>query len=217
MFCADLSGLEIVTSSISFTGYWTVWVESIGNCIGIRFALLIGMKTRFETETCSRCNGSGSYSYCQDYGSKCFKCAGSGIALTKRGVAARAYLEKLCTIRMIDLKVGDKISSTGLTNGGKVFDYIGTVDSITAEIQYYGSSGGGIEIPFGPHDGFNVCVSHIKYGVVNHKCSERSTFRVYRADNEANILKALDYQASLTKNGTVRKSAKSKELECLKK
>lgn len=32
----------------------------------------------FETEACSRCGGSGQYSYCQMYGSRCFKCAGSG-------------------------------------------------------------------------------------------------------------------------------------------
>lgn len=42
----------------------------------------------FETEACGRCGGGGSYSYCQMYGSTCFKCGGSGKVFTKRGLAA---------------------------------------------------------------------------------------------------------------------------------
>lgn len=30
------------------------------------------------TRPCSRCGGSGHYSYCQMYGTRCFKCGGSG-------------------------------------------------------------------------------------------------------------------------------------------
>jgi len=30
-------------------------------------------------KTCNRCGGSGSYSYCQMYGTKCFGCAGAGM------------------------------------------------------------------------------------------------------------------------------------------
>jgi hypothetical protein len=32
-------------------------------------------------DTCSRCHGSGNYSYCQRYGTTCFKCGGSGKTL----------------------------------------------------------------------------------------------------------------------------------------
>lgn len=39
-------------------------------------------------DTCSRCCGSGHYSYCPDYGTTCFKCSGSG-------KQSRAYSQKL--------------------------------------------------------------------------------------------------------------------------
>lgn len=54
------------------------------------------MATKFESTECSRCGGSGRYSYCTMYGDTCFKCSGSGRMLTKRGAAARAvFLESL--------------------------------------------------------------------------------------------------------------------------
>lgn len=48
-------------------------------------------------ETCSRCGGSGRYSWCQMYGDKCFKCAGKGefvVTLTAKTLdAARTKVE----------------------------------------------------------------------------------------------------------------------------
>lgn len=48
-------------------------------------------------ETCSRCGGSGRYSWCQMYGDKCFKCGGKGefaAALTAKTLdAARTKVE----------------------------------------------------------------------------------------------------------------------------
>lgn len=57
--------------------------------------------TQTETETrtnrygfplvdCYRCGGSGHYSYTPSYGTTCFGCSGSGVAV-KRGKAAKAY------------------------------------------------------------------------------------------------------------------------------
>ena len=88
------------------------------------------MRTNFETQTCSRCHGSGSYSYCQQYGHKCFKCAGSGKTLTKRGAAARAYYETLCTVPANAVVIGDRIAASGMTLGGIPFSYVGTVTEI---------------------------------------------------------------------------------------
>ena len=51
------------------------------------------MKIVYQKESCSRCNGSGQYSYCQMYGSTCFKCAGSGKQLTRAGKAAKKRIE----------------------------------------------------------------------------------------------------------------------------
>lgn len=83
--------------------------------------------TQFETEPCSRCNGTGAYSYCQTYGSKCFKCGGNKIVLTKRGAVARAYLDELCTVSAGSLKIGDRIRVENFFRG---MSYIASIISI---------------------------------------------------------------------------------------
>jgi hypothetical protein len=88
------------------------------------------MTTKFETQVCTRCHGSGKYSFCLDYGDKCFKCAGSGHILTKRGAAAKAYHAELCTIPASQVKVGDRIAATGFTRGMQAFSYVATVTEI---------------------------------------------------------------------------------------
>jgi hypothetical protein len=42
----------------------------------------------YEQATCGRCGGSGHYSYCQMYGTVCFKCQGRKTVTTKRGAKA---------------------------------------------------------------------------------------------------------------------------------
>ena len=51
----------------------------------------------YETETCSRCLGSGQYSYCERYGTRCFKCGGSGKQLTKAATKAREAINEFKT------------------------------------------------------------------------------------------------------------------------
>jgi hypothetical protein len=67
----------------------------------------------YEIGSCSRCGGSGHYSYCQRYGTTCFKCAGSGKSITRKGASARAKIEEFIvanfTIAVADVKVGDLI------------------------------------------------------------------------------------------------------------
>lgn len=70
------------------------------------------MKTIFESETCSRCGGTGEYSYCQRYGTRCFRCSGHKVTLTKRGAAAQARYLDLCRKPARAVKVGDWIETT---------------------------------------------------------------------------------------------------------
>lgn len=65
--------------------------------------------TKLEVETCSRCSGSGHFSFHSERGTTCFKCHGSGTTLTKRGAAARVFMNSLLTKKKIarDLAVGD--------------------------------------------------------------------------------------------------------------
>lgn len=68
-----------------------------------------------ETVCCSRCAGSGQYSRCESYGTRCFKCAGAGKVLTKRGAIARAYITSLRTkiVSASQVNVGDTVNVDG--------------------------------------------------------------------------------------------------------
>jgi len=44
---------------------------------------------QFETESCSRCGGTGHYSYCSAHGTICFKCKGSGKQLSRAGARTK--------------------------------------------------------------------------------------------------------------------------------
>jgi uncharacterized protein YuzE len=71
------------------------------------------LETVFEKEVCSRCAGTGQHSWCQMYGSRCFKCNGLGETLTKKGAAARAYLDKISEVKASELAEGDLIVDYG--------------------------------------------------------------------------------------------------------
>ena len=73
---------------------------------------------RLESETCGRCGGTGHYSYCQSYGTTCFKCAGNKRVFTKRGAAANVLYASLLSKRGDQLVVGDKIWMSGPFSNG---------------------------------------------------------------------------------------------------
>lgn len=60
------------------------------------------MTIEYEKEPCGRCGGSGQYSWNSMHGSTCYGCSGSGMRLTKRGKAARAFADTLLDIRIED-------------------------------------------------------------------------------------------------------------------
>lgn len=64
------------------------------------------MTTTFETATCTRCGGSGRYSFNMMTGDRCFGCGGKGVKLTKRGAAARAFYDESMKTPVEELKVG---------------------------------------------------------------------------------------------------------------
>lgn len=49
----------------------------------------VNLNDIFETEACSRCDGTGHYSYNLMHGSRCYGCNGRGWKFSKRGTAAR--------------------------------------------------------------------------------------------------------------------------------
>lgn len=65
--------------------------------------------TSFETEVCSRCGGSGRFSFNLMTGDTCFKCRGKGNCYTKRGQVAIDYYRELLKVPVTELKIGDLI------------------------------------------------------------------------------------------------------------
>ena len=65
----------------------------------------------YDHETCSRCGGTGKWSYNYAYGNTCFKCNGSGVSISKKGERAKAKVKKLVealwNAKAKDLKEGD--------------------------------------------------------------------------------------------------------------
>lgn len=84
-------------------------------------------KLLFEAQVCTRCSGSGSYSFNLRDGSMCYGCGGLGEQLTKRGKAAQAFLRNSLMRKVADLKGGEMIRHSGITNGGDSYTYAAQV------------------------------------------------------------------------------------------
>jgi len=71
----------------------------------------------YDQQTCSRCLGSGRFSYNQITGDRCFKCGGSGTVDTRDGAKARAAIlakrEELYGRAIEDVKVGETAKLPG--------------------------------------------------------------------------------------------------------
>jgi hypothetical protein len=161
---------------------------------------------KLERETCSRCNGSGSYSYCQRFGSTCFKCAGKKEVYTKRGQAAANYLKTLRSIKIEDVQVGDTVKVGGCTMGGDPYSFWGKVTS-TGE--------GTVSHVVYTNGGEKTTVPLLSFHAVNTKMGESGlqapagtlVEKLWTRDEQiAQLKQAIAYQETLTKSGTPRKS-----------
>jgi hypothetical protein len=141
-------------------------------------------KLLFESETCSRCAGSGQYSYCQSYGSTCFKCHGAGMSLTKRGHAAQLWLNARKMVSTASLKIGERIWSESIFGNQKL-----TITKIEPNEK------GGMNIS-------GLTEKGEESGMMGFT-EVRKVFTL----GELSTLKteALAFQATLTKSGTVLK------------
>lgn len=156
----------------------------------------------FETETCSRCHGSGSYSRCEMYGTTCFRCHGRKLTLTARGAAAKAYFEALCSKPASEVRVGDAVWFEGFSKSCwfEVTEIATGQESGRAWV-------GGVELPR-RFDMINI--SGAEHGI--NGVSPDTIVRVRQSPEQraTNLAAALAYQATLTVKGTPRKrSAKA--------
>jgi hypothetical protein len=165
--------------------------------------------TEFETQTCSRCGGSGNYSYCQTYGTTCFKCRGKGRVYTKRGAAAKAYLLELRSKPGSAIKPGDRVWETIVTNGGAVGNAwykVETIEPLTLENAGCWQIVDGVKTI--PANALKVNLRYGKSYTLQTTFGLESKYLVKpdAATGEATMKQALEYQATLTKQGTPRKS-----------
>ncbi|MFD9205921.1 hypothetical protein ACFVZM_06535 [Streptomyces sioyaensis] len=111
------------------------------------------VKIAFETENCSRCDGTGRYSYNPMHGRMCFKCKGAKRTLTQRGQAARkAYddaVDMYCGVLLWEVVPGDVIWHTK-ANGRKGWVTVRSVrkDAHEPEHAALTTDGQGGLIPF---------------------------------------------------------------------
>lgn len=147
------------------------------------------MAAIFETQTCTRCGGCGHYSFNQFNGTTCFGCGGSGAMLTKRGRAAQDYYQSLRNIMPEAVTVGMHIKGW---NGTYTVAEIVGIDTILKSSK----------------------ATHILFKSAGGKVYAENLsapVQIAGADLEGIREKALAYQATLTKAGTVRKNTKQME------
>lgn len=147
----------------------------------------------FETEPCGRCGGSGRYSYNQMHGDRCYGCGGTGIRLSKRGAAAKAYYHGLITKKLSDIKIGDQILTFIGLSAGRYWQIVTAIEQDEL------------------NKGQNRVNVHLK---------RKGETQVYGMFNDSEVLSvsgkeeqekarqaAFDYQSTLTKAGKPRKMA----------
>ena len=132
-------------------------------------------KIIWEHTECDRCGGSGRYSFNLMHGDMCYGCNGKGVQLTKRGIAARQFLNDSLTVPFSDITPGMK-----LHNSYSGWEVVATIEGDT--IRY--TNGSALTDPY-------------------HGSYRRAA--VDKAELAEKRQAALDYQATLTKAGAPRK------------
>lgn len=165
-------------------------------------------KATFESEVCTRCGGSGNFSRCAMYGTRCFRCAGAGKTLTKRGAAAKAYRETLRTKRVDQLVAGDRLWNNGVPG------YVaGGWDTVVEVVAYNNSKDrswiNGVEQPK-RNDLLSIeCVTAKGEKSTWGSRAPESVVRVAQTPERLaeTHAEAIAYQATLTIKGVLRKRA----------
>lgn len=152
------------------------------------------MNTLFEAENCNRCGGTGEYSYNSVTGSRCFKCNGAKLLLTKRGRVAQRFYRALLSKPARDLAVGDRVQAR--FGGPLSGEWIGSGKVTELSV---GDSG---KVSFTVHNSTRL------WGTVTFECGGDALVRIHHtAEQKApKYERALAFQASLRKTGKTSKT-----------
>jgi hypothetical protein len=150
----------------------------------------------FEIKSCGRCGGSGRHSYCERYGDRCFECGGKGNVFTKRGAEAHRFFSDLFEVPIETIKVGDWVKLTGYTKA--------KVLAVKESIQRGSSNGVPYESPV------VVLTINTSTGLLHSSNFKGSTVKKLESESihAERLVAAMEYQATLTKQGKVRKVRK---------
>jgi len=153
-------------------------------------------KLLFENTTCPRCGGGGRMPY-SVYGGACFKCHGRGAALTKRGRAAQEWFSAQREKPLEDFKPGDLVYSDAVPCIGRRAEW----HRVTSVKLLNGAEAGYPNRP----DLKCVRVECDKYTMGGFVGSSKARFGMTGPQKDDLRARALAYQSTLTKSGTVAK------------
>lgn len=163
-----------------------------------------------ENIPCNRCGGSGRMPY-SVYAGLCFKCSGAGAILTKRGRAAQLWMNSQREKFIEEFEVGDLLYMPGFSAGS--YAQPNRWLTVTEVVRLNGDEAGYVGRP----DLQCVkilarCGTEENHGVTGFVGGTKYRYGMTAAQKADLRARALAYQATLTKSGTVRKT-RSKQPE----
>ena len=158
--------------------------------------------TQFESKECSRCGGSGHFSFNLMHGTMCYGCHGTGVQYTKRGLAAKEYFRNLMMVPVEELQVGQAIQ---MFIHDKFFKPI-TLLELDEEYNLFKKGLSGYSVGHEKDMLYYVQVQ----GGSGRSVYPGTKFRIYQTDEEKKIKfqEALRYQETLGVNGKPKKTSK---------
>jgi hypothetical protein len=148
----------------------------------------------FESKPCTRCGGSGHYSYNALDGTMCYGCRGKGVQFTKRGAAAREFFLNSLVRRYDEVQAGWRIFDRGA--GWR------TVTSV--EIGEFGGTYQNYDTPEQVLIPNTHQINTQKVAFVG-RADATMTAYADRAERDAKLAAAFAYEDSLTQQGKPRK------------
>jgi hypothetical protein len=162
--------------------------------------MTVTIKLPFETVTCSRCGGSGKFSFNLMHGDMCYGCSGSGVKYTKRGLAAKQFFTESLSKPCEQVVAGDKVRIDT-----KKFHIVTRTEFGNTKVMAENSPLGGW------HYHLDKDMVRIEIGNTVHTMLPGTLVRMMH-DDAAKAVKieiAMAYQETLTKAGTVSKKGKN--------
>lgn len=161
---------------------------------------------KLETKTCGRCGGSGKFSWNAITGDRCFGCGGSGIVYTKRGAAAAAFYRESLEKVASEIVVGDLVFMQGFNAGSfaQPSRWVRVVEITRDATSAWSTAPDGTRTY---HEQIMLRCDKANIGLC---LTSRQRVGWSKEAKQAKLAAALDYQDTLTKQGTPRKVAATK-------